>query len=100
VVVLSSRPKLEKVALAGKSVPSGLSVIVAPPVAPSLAKRLSMVAGQLLLVVTQPIDQLELALSENRIEALRLTASALAVCNPFWMDSAAVRTREFFIQVA
>ena len=74
-------------------------MIVAPPVAPSLAKRLSMVAGQLLLVVTQPMDQLELALSENRIEALRLTASALAVCNPFWMDSAAVRTREFFIHV-
>jgi hypothetical protein len=39
--------------------------MIALPVAPSLAKRLSMVAGQLLLVVTQPMDQLELALSEN-----------------------------------
>ncbi|CAN6134817.1 hypothetical protein MCETRH20_01371 [Methylophilaceae bacterium] len=55
-----------------------------------------MVSGQLLVMVTQPMDQLELALSENRIEALRLTASALAVCSPFWMDSAAVRTRIFY----
>ena len=97
---LSSRPKLEKVTVAGTAVPEGFSAIVTAPVAPSLARRVSMVVGQLLLVVTQPMDQLELALSENRIEALRLTASALAVCRPFWIDSAAVRTREFFIHVA